>query len=168
MKSLLVAVLALFATAQDVENPQFKYWTGCKPGSWVKMKAEMTSGGQKIESEMTHNLLELKADVAVIEITGKTKVGDKEFPFPAQKQEIKAREPAEKIKIAGEGDEEIEVAGKKLKCHWFEYSAKQGEKESKGKAWLAKEIPGGTARIEMGGPDGGKAIVMNAVEWEKK
>jgi hypothetical protein len=166
MKSLLAVVVALLS--QDVENPQFKYWTGCKPGSWVKMKMEMNSAGKKIESESTHKLLELKDDVAVVEITGKSKMGEREFALPVQKQEIKAKEPAEKVKITGEGDEEIEVGGKKLKCHWYEYSTKQGEKESKGKAWLAKEIPGGTAKVEVGGADAAKPIVMIAVEWEKK
>ena len=168
MKILLAVVVALLGVSQDVENPQFKYWTSCKPGSWVKMKMEMSTAGRKIESESTHKLLELKDDLAVVEITGKSKVGEKEFALPAQKQEIKAKEPAEKVKIASEGDEEIDVAGKKLKCHWYEYSTKQGEKDTKGKAWLSKEIPGGTAKVEMAGADGGKAIVMVAVEWEKK
>jgi len=168
MKSLLAVVVALLGMSQDVENPQFKYWTSCKPGSWVKMKMEMASAGKKIESETTHKLLELKDDVAVVEITGKSKVGEQEFALPTQKQEIKAKEPADKIKITSEGDEEIEVAGKKLKCHWFEYSGKQGEKDSKGKAWMSKEIPGGMAKIEVGGPDAAKPIVMVAVEWEKK
>jgi hypothetical protein len=169
MKSLLAVVTALLGmSAQDVENPQFKYWTGCKPGSWVKMKLEMSAGGKKVEGESTHKLLELKDDMAVIEVSGKSKVGEKEYPIPVQKQEIKAKEPPEKVKISAEGDEEIEVAGKKLKCHWYEYSSKQGEKESKGKAWLSKEIPGGSAKVEIGGADGGKSIVMTAVEWEKK
>lgn len=166
MMTLIAAVSMLLA--QDVENPQYKYWSSCKVGSWAKLKMEMDRGGQKFESEMTYTLLELKEEVAVVEITGKSKMGDREFPIPAAKQEIKAKESADKVKIAGEGDEEIEVAGKKLKCHWYEFVSKSGDKETKGKVWMAKEIPGGTAKMEMGGAEGVKPIVMAAREWEKK
>jgi len=161
MTLLLAASILL---TQDVENPQFKYWSSCKVGSWSKMKMDMEQGGQKIAGELTYKLLELKDDVAVVEFTGKSTVGGQEYPIPAQKQEIKAKEPAEKVKILKEGDEEIEVAGKKLNCHWYEYVSKSGEKEVKGKAWMSKDIPGGMAKAEMGE----KPIVMTAVEWEKK
>jgi hypothetical protein len=164
---LLIAATSMLL-AQDVENPQYKYWSSCKVGSWAKLRMDMDRGAQKFESEMTYKLLELKEDVAVIEITGKSKVGAQEFPIPATKQEIKAKEPADKVKIAGEGDEEIEVAGKKLKCHWYEFVSKSGDKESKGKVWMAKEIPGGTAKMEMAGPEGTKPIVLSTLEWEKK
>ena len=34
---------------------------------------------------------------------------------------------------------------------------------------MAKEIPGGMARMEMAGAaEGAKPIAMNALEWEKK
>ena len=167
MKSLLASALALLGMIQEKENPQFKYWSGCKPGSWVKMRMEFEAGGQKIEGEMTHKLLELKDEMAVVEVTGKSKVGGQEIAVPAQKQEIKAKEPADKTKIEKEGDEEIEVAGKKLKCHWYEYSSKAGDKESKGKAWMSKEIPGGMAKGEIM-MSAGKPMTMTALEWEKK
>ena len=166
MTSVLSAVLVLLGMTQDVDNPQFKYWSGCKPGSWVKMTMSMESAGQKIEGEMTYKLLELKDDVAVVEVTGKSKVGGQEYPIPAQKQEIKAKEPADKVKIEKEGDEEIEVAGKKLKCRWFEVTMKGNDKKSK--AWMSMDIPGGMAKAEMGLPSGDKPMTMTAVEWEKK
>jgi hypothetical protein len=168
MNILFAATLALLGTNQDVENPQFKYWSSCKPGSWVKMRMEMDNGGSKIESETKHTLLELKDGVAVIEITGKSKMGAKEFTLPVQKQEIKAKEPPDKVKIDKEGDEEIEVAGKKMKCHWYEFTNKAGEKETKNKAWMSMDIPGGMARGDMITGGAGKAILMTALEWEKK
>jgi hypothetical protein len=167
MMSVLAAALAILGMTQEVDNPQFKYWSGCKPGSWVKVKMAMESGGQKFDSEMTYKLLELRDDLAVVEITGKTKMGEKEFPVPAQKQEIKAKESADKIKIDKEGDEEIEVAGKKLPCHWYEFTIKAGDKETKGKAWMSKDIPGGMGKGEMK-PPGTGPILLSAIEWEKK
>jgi len=160
------AVMVLLGMAQDVDNPQFKYWSGCKAGSWVKMTMSMEAGGQKIEGEMTYKLLELKDDVAVVEVTGKSKVGGQEVPVPAQKQEIKAKEPAYRVKIEKEGDEEIMVAGKKLKCHWFEFIPKGSEKKSK--AWMSMDIPGGMAKGEMALPDPDQSMTLTAVEWEKK
>jgi hypothetical protein len=35
------------------------------------------------------------------------------------------------------------------------------------KAWMSKEVPGGTAKAEMS-PEGQKPIILTAVEWEKK
>ena len=128
----------------------------------------LDQGGQKFDSEMTYKLLELKDDMAVVEVTGKTKFGEQEFPIPAQKQEIKAKEPPDKVKIEKEGDEEIEVAGKKLACHWYEFSNKAGDKESKGKVWMSKDIPGGMAKGEMSPAGAPKPMIMTAVEWEKK
>ena len=168
MTCVLAALMVLLGKTQEIDNPQFKYWSGCKPESWVKMTMSMERGGQKVESEMTYKLLELKGDMAVVEITGKSKVGAKEFPIPAQKQEIKAKEPADKIKIEKEGDEETEVAGKKLQCHWYEFTVKAGEKGTKTKAWMAQEIPGGMAKVEMQPPGIEKPFVLTAVEWEKK
>jgi len=165
MMLLLAASLLL---TQDVENPQYKYWSSCKIGSWSKMRMDLDQGGQKIESEMTYKLVELKDGVAVVEVAGTSKFGGQEYPIPAQKQEIKAREPADKVKIEKEGDDEIEVAGKKMKCHWYEFVSKSGEKESRGKVWMATEVPGGMAKMEMRGSEGAKPMVFTALEWEKK
>jgi hypothetical protein len=168
MNSVLVGIIMLLGMKQEVENPQFKYWSACKPGSWVKMKLEMEVGGNKSEGEMTYKLLEVKDDIAVVEVTGKMKAGAQEFPIPVQKQEIKAKEPADKVKIEKEGDEVIEVAGKKLKCHWYEFTSKAGEKATKSKAWLSTDVPGGITKGEMGLPNSEKPMVMTALEWEKK
>src|ERR1051325_7744548 len=99
------------------------------------MKMEMEAGGRKMQSEMLYKLLEVKDDKVVIEVCGKSKVGAQEIPVPVQKQEIKAKEAADKFKIVNEGDETIEVAGNTLPCHWYEFSTKSGARESKGKVW---------------------------------
>jgi len=167
MASILAAILAILAAVQEVDNLQYKYWANCKPGSWVKLKMDMDIGGQKGDSEMTYKLLEVKPDMVVVEVSGKSKLGAQDIPVPTQKQEIKAKEPADQTKIEKEGDEEIEVAGKKLKCRWYQFSSKAGETESKGKAWMSLDIPGGTAKGEMA-PSSALKILMTALEWEKK
>jgi hypothetical protein len=166
---MLLWTFALLWTNQEIDHPQFKYWSGCKPESWVTMKMETDHGGVKISSETTYKLLEVKADGVFIEISGKAKVGAREISLRAQKQEIKAKESTDKLRIENEGDEEIEIAGKKLQCHWYEFTVKAGEETAKTKAWMSKEIPGGMAKTELlrVGIDN-KPVTMTASEWEKK
>jgi hypothetical protein len=163
--------LALLAMAQDKapelkDNPIYLYWSSCKAGSWVKVSMQVDQRGQKMDMEQVQKLLEVKEDKAVVEVSGKMKMAAGEFPIPVQKQDIKAKEPPEKVKIDKEGDEEIDVAGKKLQCHWYELSITGGT-PMKLKVWMSKDIPGGTARAEMT-PEGQKTIIMNTLEWEKK
>ena len=163
--SLALAVAALLSLApQEKENPEFGWWSPHKAGSWVKLKMEAEQGGVKIVLESTHTLLEITKDKAVVEQKTKVTAGGVAQPEETEKEEIpkdvsKAKDP---IKIEKEGDEEIEVAGKKLKCHWIQAS----QKETKSKFWLSKEIPGGVAKAETAA--GGAAMKIAAVSWEKK
>jgi hypothetical protein len=49
-------------------------------------------------------------------------------------------------KKLGEGDEDVEVAGKKLKCHWVEYEMDSGGGKMKSKVWTSDAVPGGTVK----------------------
>lgn len=149
------------------DNPLFQYWSSCKVGSWVKTKTQIDQGGQSIELEQVEKLLELNDEKAVVETTGKMKMATGEFPTPARKRDFKAKEASDKVKIDKEGDEVIEVAGKKMNCHWYEMSVMAGSKPMKIKVWMSKEIPGGSAKGEMS-PDGQKTFTTIALEWEKK
>jgi hypothetical protein len=166
MSSLLAfaAHVLLSLAPQDKENPEFGWWSAHKAGSWVKLRMEAEQGGVKILIEATHTLLEITKDKAVVEQKTKVTAAGQAQPEETQKEEIprdasKARDP---IKIDKEGDEEIEVAGKKMKCHWIEGN----QKDSKPKFWLNKEIPGSVARAEV--TAGGATMKIAAVSWEKK
>ena len=168
--ALALAVSALAGMLQEKENPAFKYWSEWKVGAWAKYKMEMDQGGQKIEMESVMKLLEVSADKAVIESSGKMKMQGNEFKTPPTKQEVKKMEAEGKVpKIDKEGDEEIELGGKKIKCHWIEFSQEQAGKKMRIKAWMAKQIPGGTAKSEVTADGGEKPMmVMQAVEWGDK
>jgi hypothetical protein len=167
--ALVLAVTALLGMVQEKDNPAFKYWSEWGIGSNTKYKMEMDQAGQKMEMETTMKLLEKAEGKVVVESSGKMKIGGNEIATPPQKQEIKAKEAADKFKIDKEGDEEIEVAGKKLKCHWVEMTQEAGGKKMTVKAWMSKDIPGGMAKSEMT-PEGAAAPMMKmvALEWEKK
>ena len=160
MTSVLVALLALAAQSK---NPEYDHWAHCKVGSWTKLKAEGDVQGQKVTMDSTHTLLELTEEKAVVERKQKRSVAGKEEPEESERAPVPSGNDPDPIKVEKQGDEEIEVAGKKLKCHWVEGT--QGE--MKVKMWLSKEIPGGIARGEMSIP-GAITLKIVATSWEKK
>jgi hypothetical protein len=119
----------------------------------------------KVEVEATHTLVELTDDKAVVEQKTKVTAAGQSQPESTEKEEILKDKDKNPIKIEKEGDEEIEVAGKKLKCHWIEGTQKDTQKI---KLWLSKEIPGGIAKGEASGGELPGAMKISAQSWEKK
>jgi hypothetical protein len=158
----LVALLLAFA-AQS-KNPEYDHWADCKVGSWTKIKIEGEVGGQKAVMETTHTLLEMGKEKAIVERKMKMTMAGKEQPEQADKEDVPSGKDPNPVKIESEGDEELEVAGKKLKCHWIQGT--QGE-STKIKMWLSKEIPGGIAKGEITEPGQG-SMKLITTSWEKK
>src|SRR5688572_27853021 len=144
--SLAAAALLCLLQGKDA-NPEFGYWAEHKTGSWVKLKLEMESQGVKVLIQSTHTLIEPGKDKVVVEQKTKVTANGQEQPEQTEKEEIFRDKDKDPIKIEKEGEEEIEVGGKKLKCRWIEGTQSQ----SKVKFWLSKEIPGGVAKGEMSG-----------------
>jgi len=167
-------VVLVLAQEQQVDNPEYARWTAFKPGSWVTF--EQPCGKDALMQE-TYKLLERSPEKALLECT-KVENG---FKYPlylsATPSKLPVRDPsgaaAQKPdggefafqgpggkqkslwRKTGEGDEEIELAGKKLKCHWIkmEYRTESAleslNEKSSTKTWYSKEIPGNVAKIEM-------------------
>lgn len=165
----ILVLAACLAAPQAKDNPQYEYWAGCKEGSWVKNRMEMENQGQKIEYESTTRLLEVTAEKAVVETFVRVKAADKTIDQPPRKSEIKAKE-AQQGKTLAEREEEITVAGKALKCRYFEVETEPAEKKPRMtiKAWMSKEIPGGIAKSEVTAETMKGPIRTIALEWEKK
>ncbi len=155
-------LVALLAPAGEVE---FDYWANHKVGSWVKLKMELEAQGVKIVVNTTHTLLELTADKAVVEQKNKVSANGMDQPEATEKEELFKGKDKDPITITKEGDEEIEVAGKKLKCHWIEGTQKETHKV---KFWISKDIPGGVAKAEISGGDIPGPMKITATSWEKK
>jgi len=169
-----VMVLALAVQEQQVDNPEYARWAAFKPGSWVTF--EQPCGKDALMQE-TYKLLERSPEKALFECTKvengfkyplyqnatpsklpvrdplgaaaqKPDAGEIEFQGPGGKQKSLWRKTAE-------GDEEIELAGRKLKCHWIkmeyrtESALEQLNEKSSTKTWYSKEIPGHVAKVEM-------------------
>lgn len=159
---LLIATLLL---GQAKENPEFGYWSACKTGSWVKLKMEIDAQGTKINVESHHVLLEAAADKVVVEQKSKVTIAGVPPQDQTKKEEIFKDKEKDPIKIEKEGDEEIEVAGKKLKCHWIEGTQ---EDTTKVKFWVSKDVPGGVVKGELSGGELPGPMKIAATSWEKK
>jgi hypothetical protein len=163
MKMLLAILLLL---AQEADDPVFKRWSGSKPGSWVKFRRETVSPDGKVfdlKQEITQTLVEADAQKVVIETV--LEGGGKTGKPTRDTYRVKTALPD---KIEKEGDEEIEVNGKKLSCHWV-----QGNLFVTGRTlariYLHADAPGGVVRTDLIVFGEGKAHARHvAVGWEKK
>lgn len=159
---ILLAALLCSAT-QEVDNPEYKHWAKFKVGSFVKMKSEIENGGNKMQLplEVTFTLVELDDQKAVIEEVTVNTMQPKDSPKQekSKKKTVKATRKGENVK---EGDEELEVGGKKLACHWTEISGGAGGY----KVWTNPDVPG-PVKLEVGLPSKGLQR-LTATAWEKK
>lgn len=138
----------------QVDNPEYKHWSGFKPGSFSKLKTTGEMMGTKTESMTTMTLKEVTADNAVIEIVSVTKMGDQEMKAPPMTHKVPAKvsmadadkynNPEGKLK---DGQEEIEAAGKKWKTRWMEVETTAGEMKVKSKTWISEDVPGRVVKM---------------------
>lgn len=164
---MILVTLALLLT-QEV-NPRYELWASHKPESWVKQKMVIKTGQMDITTEIVTKLLEVTGEKVVVEITTKSKIGEREMAQPPRKEEItKKPDPSKPMKAAGESEEEVRVGGKTLKCKVYEFEMDTPGGTSKGKSWVSKEIPGGVAKSEFTSEKMPAPMKLEAVEWEKK
>ena len=164
MRSLILIAAGLLAL-QDAENPDYKRWASFKAGSWVKFKTEIENGGNKmvLPTETTMTLLEVDEKQVVVEELTINTLQPKDSPKQekAKKRTYKAARK-QKDGETKEGDEEVDVAGKKIACHWTEVTTAAGSV----KTWVSPEVPG-IVKMEVGLVS--KSIQrLTATAWEKK
>ena len=153
-------------------NAAYQQWSQFKPGSYVTVEQKTISHVENTElppegedMRITTRLVDLTKDKAVLnekrvdvdpgsetelapeKITLFNTAGTKEAAAGAKPSDIK------------EGDEELTVAGKKIKTHWVESTIKAGQQESKSKDWLSDEVPGGLVKEELKKTDAGKLMM---------
>jgi len=169
MNLILMVAFGVLPLQEDSENPEYKRWAAFKVGSWVKMKSEIVSGENKIPipQEVTFTLIELDEKKAVVEEVLVTTVPSKEpVPEKPKKRTYRAKS-TKKEAIEKEGDEELEIAGKKLACHWTLVKP-PGASGGSMKTWATPEVPGGVARMELNYSGLGGSQRLTAISWEKK
>ena len=167
MKSVVVTLL-LLGSVQDQDDPEYQHWANCKAGSWVKNRMVMENQGKKIEYESVTRLTEVTGEKVVLEILTRMKKDDRAIDQPPKRHEIKAKTPPQGKTIV-EKDEELTIAGKPLKCRYYEIETEATAKAPKVnlKAWMTKDIPGGVAKSEVFSEGMTVPIRTIALEWQK-
>jgi hypothetical protein len=152
LKTAMATVVLLSLLLQEIDNPTYKHWSKFKPGSSVTLKATNDTNGMKSGAVIVYTLKSCDAKEAVVTMTGSTTVGDTKTDMPASDgkhaAKVKKVEPAKDAPKPEEGDEEIEVAGKKLKCHWVKSVSENNGMKTTSKVWTSDAVPGGMARSE--------------------
>jgi hypothetical protein len=141
-------------------------WGSFKKGSFTKMKTVNDMGGNKTEMMMTYTLKEVTPDEAIVE-TEMVMAN-----LPAQKQEMKMPLKAHETKTTADGPkpktgtEEIEVAGKKMKCKWTEMETDAAGSKMVTKTYTCEEVPGFTVKSVTKSPT--MTSTMEVVEYSAK
>jgi hypothetical protein len=157
-------------TTEPVKAAAAKHpWGSFKKGSFVKTKTvmDMETPKMKQETSTTTTLKDLTADEYTIEmemvmpnVPTPTK-SEQKLPLKAPDGPKTAEGPKPKT-----GSEEIEVAGKKLKCTWTETESEANGVKSVTKVWSSDEIPGHMAKMTMKNPS--MTMTTEVVSFEVK
>lgn len=151
----IVAFVAPAFAADKIDNPEYKMWSAYKAGTSVTLKSESDMAGNKSTSTMTTKLIEVGAEKLVLETVISMEVSGQKMDMPAQKRDVPAKiekpaeqKPDEKAPKPKEGDEDIEVMGKKMKCHWTEVTSDTNGMKTVTKTWTNNDIPGNIVKSE--------------------
>lgn len=162
-----IAALVLAATpafagdapkTKKIANPEFANWSKFAVGALVELTSVSETMGQKSTSKMTHKLVELTAEKAVVETTIAMEGMPAEFAPPPQRRDVPKEvevpdvptptAPTPDMKVV-EGEETIDVAGTSMKCKTTETTLTASGMTTKTKTWMSDDLPGITAKMEM-------------------
>jgi len=161
---MTILAIALSLLVQDqIDNPEFKGWASCKPGSSVTHKSAGGTGPQGGEQKTV--LKSVNDTEAVLEV--ETIINGKSLGKTMERK-VPAKVPADKApKDMKKGEEEIEVAGKKMKCTTMEFDTTTANgKTFHMKIWANDEIPGRSAKMEVSSENYKNTMIASS--WEKK
>jgi hypothetical protein len=144
----------------DAKHPEFAGWSGCKPGSWVKLRIDVRIDGRRSSVELVRTLLECGPDRVVLEQKG----------AQGYVADLLARfDVAYGRKVEDDGD--LILQGRTVKCRWVRHNFQRGGDVAQIRRWLRDEVPGGVARIDMDvSPEGHPitSLMALATAWERR
>lgn len=146
-------------------------WKGWGKGSSLSYVSE--SSGMKVE--MKYVLLDHKEGESYVVRNETTMMGNTTktvMKFNVKKPDGDGSgDKGPKVTELGKGEEELEVAGKKLKCKWVESETEANGAKTRSKVWTCEEIAnGGLVKSESVTEVGGNKVEskMMLVAFEKK
>jgi len=162
---LLASLEAKRAQAEDSRpNPPYKNWSAFGVGASSTLKSVLvdhsgddpntidTTARPEGPSEQlsTYKMVQKTPEKVVIEQTdtdieagSETEHSPAKITYPAMTQKVA---PNANVSGLKEGEEEIQVAGKTIKCQWVESTIKIADETSMNKLWWSDSVPGGTVK----------------------
>ncbi|HOT29531.1 MAG TPA: hypothetical protein PLU72_15235 [Candidatus Ozemobacteraceae bacterium] len=174
---IVVLTLALLATGSaswaenNVENPAFARWKTFQPGAMVRYQEVLHWDETLIETQITFTLLERNDDKVVLEKA--TAEFERGVAQPARTERIEylarvsggdpmvANVPEAEI-VQG-GLEELEIAGRKMKCRVEESWIRQGKDSAYTRSFFNKAIPGWLAK-QVEGMDSPRPVIHRTLQ----
>jgi hypothetical protein len=161
-KIATVLIAGLLSNWQEdaTDNPEFtgyyKDWIQCKEGSWIKKKQYTNMGEFWVKLEHTFVYKGVKkddrGDYATFDYSSgvegekpKGRITELRIYAKGKKEQAKSDKGAAKPE---EGDEELEIAGKKYKCHWVRTTSLVGGEKETTTIWMNDDIPGRIAKSQ--------------------
>jgi hypothetical protein len=159
------AIVALFVAPLAAEDNPL---ANAKKGDWVEYATTSKAGAFSIKNEQREEVAEKNGDSVTIEVSMK------QNPQVKQSYTVKLSDKYDPLKLmrpsadftskeTGKGEDELELAGKKIKASWTAYEELydiNGHKQTvKTKIWTAAGIPvGGVVKVELDLGAGGKKL----------
>lgn len=144
----------LAVAGEMIDNPQYEHWSQFKPGTYVVTRSKQVAAGQTTETEVKTELKSVSKEKVVLEMTSVTKMQGQEIAMPPQTFEHPAEyekpespeseaEAPESVKPkTKEGEEKIEIAGKKMDTKWYEVVSDNDGIKTHSKSWMSDDMPG--------------------------
>jgi hypothetical protein len=178
---VFLGALAAEGPTEGSVNPPYKNWSSFKTGAWAKLTVEVqddsgddpnaidaTARPQGTHEEIDlFKLVESTPDKVVVTLTqtelnpgSETEHAPVRITYRAKVNKAFASRITPKSKVQGfqEGDETLEVDGKKVDCHWVRTEIRVGDESSLSKMWYSDKVPGGTVKEITTKKQGGKVF----------
>jgi hypothetical protein len=175
---VVLTATASLASAEDVPNPYYKFWSKFKPGATVTYKETTKLSGAAAASSpagtdlktVTYKLVEVTDDKVVVEarvtqqeIFGYVESAPTRHIYPAKMSKAILEELLEETGAKGK-DDTLKVGDKEVKVKAITGTLKKAGEEVDFKLWLSDEIPGGFVKRQRTTKVNGEVVAETTVE----
>lgn len=163
------AVKALAAERRDLlrwlgpKHPEYAAWASRAPGAWVRYRAELKVEGSTSVVEVVRTLVSVGPEGAIVE--QRNAATSRALSGSVKTLLDRAEAPAGR---RVDGDESLEVGGRRLDCGTTLSSGQFGAVIARVKQWRTEQLPGGVARVDVEESPQGEPLRylrLLAVQW---
>ena len=169
------------AADEMVTNPPFKHWSAFKVGATVTQKEKVRFAKDLDEADyypnavhekdVTYTLLEVTPQKVVVQSTvtdygvgSMIELASTKIIYPAEVVKEHVATSKSDIESFKEGDEDVKLLGKTIKCHWVDLMDKEGDESIQHKMWSSDEVPGGIVKDVKITKKGDKIVSESEIE----